>query len=78
MALDDEGDVDMRCAMLTYKKVGYDHILTPDHVPTMPVGGEGEYGYNLGAARRNDGNLEAFAFARGHISGLIQAAVHTA
>jgi mannonate dehydratase len=74
----DDGDVDMFRAMLTYKEVGYDGMLMPDHVPTLPVKGEGEYGYNLGGPRQDDGHLEAFAFAYGYIRGLIQAVEHTA
>ena len=29
----DEGDIDMLRAMRTYKEVGYDGVLIPDHVP---------------------------------------------
>jgi mannonate dehydratase len=75
----DEGDVDMFRAMLTYKEVGYDGMLMPDHVPTLPAPGAGDYGYNLGGPpRTDDGRLEAFAFAYGYIRGLIQAVEHVA
>jgi mannonate dehydratase len=68
-------------ALLTYKEVGYDGMIMPDHVPTLARGeqprGDGQYGYNLGAARQDDGHLEAFAFAYGYIRGLIHAVEHT-
>jgi len=74
----DEGDVDMFRAMLTYKEVGYQGMLMPDHVPVLPVSASATtpYGYNLGAPRTDDGHLEAFAFAYGYIRGLIQAVEH--
>lgn len=74
----DDGDVDMFQAMLTYKEVGYDGMLMPDHVPTLPPrDGGGAYAYNLGGPPRpDDGHLEAFAFAYGYIRGLIQAVEH--
>jgi mannonate dehydratase len=74
----DEGDVDMFRAMLTYKEVGFDGMLMPDHVPVLPVKAGGEYGYNLGGGAEDDrdGHLQAFAFAYGYIRGLIQAVEH--
>jgi mannonate dehydratase len=73
----DEGDVDMLQAMLTYKEVGYDGMIMPDHVPLVPAAEgekESEYAYNLGGDRgRSGARLESFAFAYGYIRGLIQA-----
>ncbi len=61
-AFPDEGDIDMIRALMTYHEVGYDGMLMPDHVPEV------------------DGKPEArdqsFAFAYGHIRGLMQAAQH--
>jgi mannonate dehydratase len=76
----DEGDVDMFRAMLTYKEVGFDGMLMPDHVPVLPVKGGGDYAYNLGGSGDDDrdGHLQAFAFAYGYIRGLIQAVEHVA
>jgi mannonate dehydratase len=74
----DEGDVDMLQAMLTYKEVGYDGMIMPDHVPLVPAAEgekESEYAYNFGGGRSRSGaRLESFAFAYGYIRGLIQAA----
>lgn len=61
-AFPDEGDIDLYRALLTYHEVGYDGILMPDHVPEVPGHPEA----------RN----ESFAFAYGHIRGLMQAAEH--
>jgi mannonate dehydratase len=61
-AFPDEGDVDMFRALLTYAEVGYDGMLMPDHVPIIPGHPEAEG--------------ESFAFAYGHIRGLMQAAEH--
>jgi mannonate dehydratase len=55
----DAGDVDMYKALQTYKEVGYDGMLMPDHVPVI----EGD-----------TGGRQAFAFAFGYIRGLMQAA----
>lgn len=61
-AFPDEGDINMYRALLTYHDVGYDGMIMPDHVPEV------------------EGNREAreqsFAFAYGHIRGLMQAAEH--
>jgi len=61
-AFPDEGDIDMYRALLTYHEVGYDGMLMPDHVPEVP-------GHPEAA-------LQSFAFAYGHIRGLMQAAAH--
>jgi mannonate dehydratase len=54
----DAGDVDMLAALRTYKEVGYEGMLMPDHVPVI----EGD-----------TGGKQAFAFAYGYIRGLLQA-----
>jgi mannonate dehydratase len=71
----DEGDVNMLKAAMTYKEVGYDGMLMPDHVPVVPTGRPGQdYAYNYGGtAATDDGHLESFAFAYGYIRGIIQA-----
>lgn len=61
-AFPDEGDIDLYRALLTYNEVGYDGMLMPDHVPEVP-----------GHPEARD---ESFAFAYGHIRGLMQAAEH--
>ncbi|MBN8817250.1 MAG: mannonate dehydratase [Sphingomonas sp.] len=61
-AFPDEGDVDLYRALLTYHEVGYDGMLMPDHVPEVP-----------GHPEARD---QSFAFAYGHIRGLMQAAEH--
>jgi mannonate dehydratase len=53
----DDGDVNMLDAIRTYKEVGYDGMLMPDHVPKI----EGD-----------DAGRQAFAFAFGYIQALIQ------
>jgi mannonate dehydratase len=52
----DEGSVDMAKAIKTYRDVGYDGLLVPDHVPFGPPGSE----------------PENFAFCYGYIRGLLQ------
>jgi mannonate dehydratase len=76
----DEGDVNMLKAALTYREVGYDGMLMPDHVPLVPAAQSAEarpaneYAYNYGqAGTQNDGHEASFAFAYGYIRGLIQA-----
>lgn len=71
----DEGDVDMLRAIATYKEVGYDGMLMPDHVPLVGTPRNGEaYAYNYGGSgTAADGHLESFAFAYGYIRGLLQA-----
>jgi mannonate dehydratase len=54
----DEGDVDMLRAMRTYKEVGYEYMLMPDHVPGI----SGERARNVG-----------FAYCYGYIHALLQA-----
>jgi mannonate dehydratase len=54
----DNGDVDMLRALRTYKEVGYDGMIMPDHVPTI----EGD-----------EGRLRAYSFAFGYIQAAIQA-----
>jgi mannonate dehydratase len=53
----DEGDVDMFACARTYKKVGYDGMLMPDHVPHI----EGD-----------ERGRQAFAFAFGYIRAILQ------
>ena len=55
----DEGDIDMSKALRTYKEVGYDGVLVPDHIP------------HLDLETRND--YQARAFCLGYIKGLLQA-----
>ena len=53
----DEGDVDFPAVIRTYREVGYDGMLMPDHVPHID----------------NDaGGREAFAYCYGYIRALIQ------
>jgi mannonate dehydratase len=54
----DDGDVDMLRALRTYKEVGYDGMIMPDHAPRIAGDAEG---------------WQAFAFAFGYIRGLIDA-----
>lgn len=54
----DNGSVDMPRAMRTYKEVGYDAMIMPDHVPLL----------NIPAGRE-----QAFAFEYGYIRGVLQA-----
>jgi mannonate dehydratase len=54
----DAGDVDMLAVLRTYREVGYEGMLMPDHVPVI----EGD-----------TGGKQAFAFAYGYIRGLLQA-----
>lgn len=55
--LPDDGDVNMIQAIRTYKEVGYDGMLMPDHVPKI----EGDAG-----------GAQAFAFSFGYIRALLQ------
>ncbi|MCP5146221.1 MAG: mannonate dehydratase [Gammaproteobacteria bacterium] len=59
-AFPDEGDIDLYRALLTYHEVGYDGMLMPDHVPEVPD--------------HPEARDQSFAFAYGHIRGLMQAA----
>jgi mannonate dehydratase len=54
----DNGSVDMLQAARTYKEIGYDGMLMPDHVPDV----EGDTGHR-----------EGFAFALGYIKAVIAA-----
>lgn len=55
--LPDDGDVDMPRALRTYREVGFDGMVMPDHVPQIvgDVGGQ-----------------KAFAFCHGYIQALLQ------
>ena len=46
----DNGDVDMLRAMRVYKDVGYDGMIMPDHIPTIPgdAGGRQAWAYCFG------------------------------
>jgi mannonate dehydratase len=55
--LPDDGDVNMIQAIRTYREVGYDGMLMPDHVPKI----EGDAG-----------GAQAFAFSFGYIRALMQ------
>jgi mannonate dehydratase len=55
----DEGDIDMWTAIKTYKQVGYDGVLVPDHVPHSDIDSQGGH--------------RARAFCLGYIKALIQA-----
>ena len=55
----DEGDIDMVKAMRTYKEVGYNGVLIPDHIPQLYL--DTMWGH------------QAHAFALGYIKALIQA-----
>lgn len=55
----DEGDIDMLKAMRTYKEVGYEYMIMPDHVPGISGPEAGQVG---------------FAYAYGYIHAAIQAA----
>ncbi len=54
----DAGDVDMPRALRVYREVGYDGMITPDHVPTIE--GDGD-------------RAQAFSFCFGYIQALLQA-----
>jgi mannonate dehydratase len=54
----DEGDMDMLQVARTLQEVDYEFMLMPDHVPGHPDDPQG---------------LQAFAFAYGHIAGILQA-----
>jgi mannonate dehydratase len=53
----DDGDVDMIRAMRVYQEIGYDGMIMPDHVPSVPG---------------DEQSAQAFAFAIGYIQALIQ------
>ncbi len=54
----DEGDMDMARSLAAYKRVGYQYMVMPDHVPQIDA---------------RDPSATAFAFCYGYISGLIDA-----
>jgi mannonate dehydratase len=54
----DEGDMDMLQVARTLHEVDYEYMLMPDHVPSHPDDPQG---------------MQAFAFAYGHIIGILQA-----
>jgi mannonate dehydratase len=60
-AYPDEGDMDMLRVMRVLKEVGYDGMVMPDHVPSIP-GDPGNY----------MGGKVAFAFALGYVRALMQ------
>jgi mannonate dehydratase len=60
-AYPDEGDIDMLKAMRVFKEIGYDGMMMPDHVPSIP-GDPGSY----------MGGKVAMAFALGYIRCLMQ------
>jgi len=61
----DEGSVDFVKAIKTYREVGYSGLLMPDHAPRV-------------SSNVPDADLQNFAFAFGHIRGLIQSERHVA
>jgi mannonate dehydratase len=60
-AYPDEGDMDMLRLVRVLKEVGYDRMIMPDHVPSIP-GDPGNY----------MGGKVAFAFALGYVRALMQ------
>lgn len=56
----DDGDVDIRTCVNTYKEVGYPYMLLPDHVPSM----SGE-----------NSEMVGFAYVYGYIKGLIDSTI---
>jgi mannonate dehydratase len=60
-AYPDEGDMDMLRVVRVLKEVGYDRMIMPDHVPSIP-GDPGNY----------MGGKVAFAFALGYVRALMQ------
>ena len=57
----DEGVIDMYRAMKTFKEVGYQYMLCPDHSPTHPD---------------DPGSYQGFAFQFGYIKAMIQGVNH--
>jgi mannonate dehydratase len=55
--LPDDGDVDMPRALRTYREVGFDGMVMPDHVPQIAG---------------DTGGQKAFAFCFGYIQALLQ------
>ena len=54
----EDGDMDMWESLRTYGETGYEHMIMPDHVPTISG---------------RDPRDTAFAFCYGYITGLLQA-----
>lgn len=71
----DDGDIDMVRAIRTYREVGYEGMVMPDHVPLLPFKHPGDpYAYNYGLeTSAEDGHFESFAFAYGYLRGILQA-----
>lgn len=71
----DDGDIDLVRAIRTYREVGYEGMLMPDHVPLLPLTEAGDpYAYNYGKeSPAADGHRESFAFAYGYLRALLQA-----
>lgn len=55
----DNGDTDMAAAMRSYREVGFDGPIRPDHVPQLNGEDDGEPGYTI------KGRLFAFGYMRG-------------
>ncbi|MEE2657714.1 MAG: mannonate dehydratase, partial [Candidatus Latescibacterota bacterium] len=55
----DEGKTDMVACMEAYKDIGFDHVLRPDHVPTMEGDDNNSPGYS------SVGRLYAIGYIRG-------------
>jgi mannonate dehydratase len=55
----DEGKTDMLACLKAYKKIGFDGVLRPDHVPTV----EGDSNSNAGYS--SFGRLYAIGYIRG-------------
>ena len=60
----DEGDTDMLEAMRTYRAVGFDGPMRPDHVPTMEGDGNDSPGYT------DRGRLFAIGYMKGLLEGV--------
>ena len=57
----DEGDMDIACSLATYRDVGYQYMLMPDHVRRIDG---------------RDPSGVGFAYCYGYIRGLIDAALN--
>jgi mannonate dehydratase len=66
----DEGSVDFVQALKTYREVGYSGLLMPDHAPRIQGATDAALAENV--------ELMNFAFAFGHLRGLIQSERHVA
>lgn len=63
----DDGEIDLPATVETYREVGYDGMLMPDHIPPMMAMGRDK-------AQLRAAENESFVFAYGYIRGLIQTA----